>query len=95
MKYLAQVGEVVLVHGEVKHRSTWKLGIIKNLINGSDGRIRAAEVKVITNCKPISLKRSINVLYPLEINDDDDETGVNDQTNLDYPSPNLEGPQIG
>ena len=63
---IIKVGDVVLMHAGNVPRSSWKLAIVKNLLRGSDGLVRAAEIKThsgVTN-------RSINLLYPLEVKTD-------------------------
>ena len=40
-----KVGEIVIVKEDQKPRNTWKLAIVKQLITGRDGVIRAAELK--------------------------------------------------
>ena len=60
---IIKFGDVVLMHAENVPRSSWKLAIVKKLLRGSDGLVRAAEIKThsgVTN-------RSINLLYPLEV----------------------------
>ena len=51
------------MHAENVPRSSWKLAIVKKVLCGSDGLVRAAEIKTnsgVTNC-------SIHLLYPLEV----------------------------
>ena len=60
---IIKVGDVVLMHAENVPRSSWKLAIVKKVLRGSDGLVRAAEIKTnsgVTN-------RSIHLLYPLEV----------------------------
>ena len=60
---IIKVGDVVLMHAENVPRSSWKLAIVKKLLRGRDGLVRAAEIKTnsgVTN-------RSIHLLYPLEV----------------------------
>ena len=60
---IIKVGDVVLMHAENVPRSSWKLVIVKKVLRGSDGLVRAAEIKTnsgVTN-------RSIHLLYPLEV----------------------------
>ena len=60
---IIKVGDVVLMHAENVPRSSWKLAIVKKVLCGSDGLVRAAEIKTnsgVTNC-------SIHLLYPLEV----------------------------
>ncbi|XP_052231025.1 uncharacterized protein LOC127844664 [Dreissena polymorpha] len=60
-----KVGDIVMVHDE-NPRSRWKLARVEALIQGNDGRVRAANIRTdgaITN-------RSITKLYPLEVGDE-------------------------
>jgi len=57
-----------LIHEENQPRTLWKLGSVKNVIEGSDGHIRGAELTVVTNGKQFTLRRPISRLYPLEVN---------------------------
>ena len=57
-------GEVVLIKDDNLPRSSWRMGILLNLIQGLDGRVRSAEV-LLPGKKIIS--RAINCLYPLEL----------------------------
>ena len=56
------IGEVVLICDDGK-RLNWKLGVITQLVYGSDKLIRSAYVK----CKNNILMRPISKLVPLEI----------------------------
>ena len=58
-----KVGDAVLIHDDIVPRSSWKLAIVKRLLRGSDGGVRAADIQTrsgVTN-------RSIHLLYPLEV----------------------------
>lgn len=75
-KQQIQVGDIVLVHDETP-RQTWKMAVVKELIRGNDGLVRAARIKT----KNIDTTRPIVKLYPLEINStNDDETEDHQQT---------------
>ena len=59
------VGDMVIVHEESLPRSFWKLGQIKSLIVGKDGRTRGATVRVAgKNQRFTSLNRPLQLLYP-------------------------------
>lgn len=59
-----EVGDVVLL-GDVKlPRNMWTLGIITNTFPGRDKRVRACEVRLGSGQ---SIRRPIQLLYPLEI----------------------------
>ena len=55
-------------------RTQWRIGRIRKLIKGRDSNVRAAEVNVITNDKLSVLKRPITKLYPVEFNEQNEET---------------------
>nr|CAD2201915.1 unnamed protein product [Meloidogyne enterolobii] len=74
--YIPKEGDIVLLSEEETPRSHWKLARIVLLIRGRDGIIRT--VKILINGK--IFKRSINVLFPLEIQGNNhkmDNTNVN------------------
>lgn len=65
-----EIGQIVQIRGDSKNRESWKVGKIVSLSPGVDGHIRVAKVKVGTT----EYTRSISQLYPLEVNEIDDET---------------------
>ena len=56
-------GEVVLVADDREKRLNWKMGVVRQLIPGHDGKCRAAVVQV----KSGLLRRPIRKLYKLEL----------------------------
>ena len=62
----AEVGDVVVLEEE-KKRGEWRVGIVENLVRGSDNVVRGAKVRVVTKGKPTHLSRPVQKLYPLEI----------------------------
>ena len=60
-----KVGDVVLIHDEGP-RISWRLAVIKNLITGGDGLVRAADIQTSTG----RTNRPITKLYPLEVTAD-------------------------
>nr|CAD2185106.1 unnamed protein product [Meloidogyne enterolobii] len=60
-----KVGELTLIEQSEGKRNQWKVGKIEKLYTGADDQIRSALVKV----QGKFLKRPINKLYNLEIND--------------------------
>ena len=68
-----RVGDIVVVHSDEKRRGFWNLGKIEDTIVGVDGEIRGAVVRVFTGQKRSKLlKRPIQKLFPLEVNERDD-----------------------
>ena len=55
-------GDVVQIHEDTLPRCRWSLGVIDELVTGSDGRVRAAKVR----CRRGVTTRPIAKLYPLE-----------------------------
>ncbi|KAK6744964.1 hypothetical protein RB195_011585 [Necator americanus] len=64
---IPKVGTVVLLCDPLLHRNEWKLARITQTNAGRDGQIR--EVELITSTKR-KIKRPINLIVPLELNDD-------------------------
>ena len=63
----AEVGDIVLVLKEEKKRGKWRVGVVENLVRGSDNVVRGTKVRVVTKGKPTHLSRPVQKLYPLEI----------------------------
>ena len=63
---IANVGDIVIIKAQGP-RSTWKLGRVEKLFEGRDGVVRAAQV-VQGNRQ--SLRRSLQDLFPLEVQDE-------------------------
>ena len=73
------VRDVVIVKDDNVKRCFWKLAVVEQLIEGKDGHVRAAVIKVgesNSSRKGVTLKRSIKHLYPIEVKADDTELGV-------------------
>lgn len=45
---LSELGEVVFIRSEDKHRGKWKIGIVTDTIEGVDGAARAVKLPVGT-----------------------------------------------
>ena len=78
-----KTGDVVLIHDD-SPRFTWKMAVIKGLIKGNDGYVRAVEVKTNSG----RTNRPISKLYPLEISTGENET-VTELKNDDDEHPPL------
>ena len=62
------VGDIVLVKLDSTKRAFWKIARVEELLESKDGRIRAARVKVANaERNPVSLRRVIQHLVPLEV----------------------------
>ena len=60
------VDDIVLIYDEKQPRHLWRMGRVKALIPGRDGRTRGAEVKI--GKTGALLRRPVNRLYPLVSN---------------------------
>ena len=60
------VGDVELLQNDSTKSALWKLAILKELLAGSDGQVRAAIVRVANTGN--LLKRSVKHLIPIEVN---------------------------
>ena len=64
-------GDVVIVKDEHIPRGQWKLGVVQEVLTGCDGLVRAAVVRVAGSDRQQStLRRPVQLLYPLEIHSD-------------------------
>ena len=59
------MGDVVVIEEDVVPRHRWRLGLVDELLKGSDDYVRGAKVKV-GKTKNI-IRRSVNRLYPTEL----------------------------
>ena len=68
-----QEGDIVIIHEEgIVPRSQWRLGKVEKLIEGNDGRVRSAEVRIAHKGKKSTfLKRPVQRLYPLKVRSSD------------------------
>ena len=60
------VGDVVMVQAEERNRGKWLLGIVKNLIVGTDGIVRG----VVFHSGKSRTEQAVQLLYPLELSCD-------------------------
>lgn len=57
------VGDVVIIRSEDKNRGKWPLGVVEELFEGRDGKVRAVKLRAGRTF----LERPIQHLYPLEL----------------------------
>ena len=57
------VGDIDIIRSEDKNRGKWPLGIVDELFQGRDGKVRAVKLRV----GKAFLERPIQHLYPLEL----------------------------
>lgn len=62
-KFQPKKGDVVIVKTDSKNRGTWPLAIVNEVYPGSDGVIRAVQLKTAKSM----LERPVQHLYPLEL----------------------------
>ena len=90
-KQVIQRGDVVIVQDD-KPRVQWKLAVVEGLIEGRDGMVRAAHIRM----DKLKTTRPIVKLYPLEVSDDEviDQSPTHPTTNPDdvQVSQSTEGP---
>ena len=60
-----RVGDVVVIKEDAVPRHRWNLGVVVELLEGSDGYVRGAKVKVGKTENII--RRPVNRLYPTEV----------------------------
>ena len=61
-------GEVVIVKDDHLPRGQWRLGIVQEVMMSCDGLKRAATIKIVSsNRQHTTLRRPVQLLYPLEI----------------------------
>lgn len=68
--------DVVVVHDEERPRGFWRLARVEGLITGADGFVRGATYKTRRSS---TLRRPIQLLYPLEIRNEDKSVASDDQ----------------
>ncbi|KHJ80573.1 Tas retrotransposon peptidase A16, partial [Oesophagostomum dentatum] len=65
-----KVGAVVLIQDAIQPRYTWKIAVIKDLLTNSRGTTRTAVLRLSSGR---TIKRPINLLIPLELEDEEKE----------------------
>ena len=69
-------GDVLLIKDENVSRGKWKTTVVGELIESNDGEIRGASVRLVnTKGKLTRLKRPLQLLYPIEVNSDEEDRG--------------------
>lgn len=65
-KMKIQIGDVVMIKGNVKNKGKWNIGVVDKLYQGQDEVIRAVRLRAGKSY----YERPIQHLYPLELNCD-------------------------
>ena len=87
------VGDVVIVKDDHLPRGQWKLAVVQETLKGRDGLTRAAVVRVTASARQHStLKRPIQLLYPLEVYSETEATPTEDSST---ESPKETLPELG
>ena len=89
------VGEVVHVYEDNTPRLQWKLGLVEAVNESADGEVRSVVVSVTNKAgKRYNLRRPIQKIYPLEINDSVDvkvatdvKSDICEKKNIERPPP--------
>lgn len=68
------VGDIVLVHDE-QPRGFWRLAKVIETVPGHDGQIRGAILRVAGTTRPSTLRRPLQLLYPLEVKERQADSG--------------------
>lgn len=58
-----KVGDLVILHESQQPRQLWKMGVVKTLFSGRDGRVRVCEIRLPAGAV---VKRPIQLVYGLE-----------------------------
>ena len=73
-------GAIVLIQQEGMSRSRWKLGRVDRLIEGKDGVVRGAVLKVVTNDRVYTVERPLQKLCLLELYAEEEEEETVERT---------------
>ncbi|CAB4004828.1 Hypothetical predicted protein [Paramuricea clavata] len=80
------IGDVVSVHDENRSRAKWCLARVHELIRSTDGKIRAAVIRIAGDSKkPTYIRRPVQKLFPLELR--------NEHTQKDLLNPTKQSPK--
>lgn len=71
------MGDTVIVHEENHPMGLWRLGRVRELIQGVDGNVRGALVRVQSGGGHSTIRRPVQRLYPLEVREDVEESQEN------------------
>ena len=76
------VGDVVTIFEEKLPRQGWRMGRVERLLQGKDGQIRSAVVRVHQGGQKSTLfRRPLRKLYPVELNENEEEDVYNAEMN--------------
>ena len=69
----------------------WRLGRVKEVIEGSDGQIRGTTLTVVTNGKQSTLRCPVSCLYPLEVDPQSNPQTQTDRVEMPTAGKSQEG----
>ena len=76
------IGDVVTIFEEKLPRQGWRMGRVERLLQGKDGQIRSAVVRVHQGGQKSTLfRRPLRKLYPVELNENEEEDVYNAEMN--------------
>ena len=65
---IVKVGDVVIIPEDKIKRSNWSFGTADKVFEGKDNKIHCVHVRTSLNGKIKHFKRTISLLYPIEVN---------------------------
>ena len=85
------MGDVVVIHEDLKKRALWKLGRVVELLRGKDNVVRGAKVKTDSKYSGGIIERPLQKLFPLEMGrgevNDDKTNNEEAEASTDPPDP--------
>ena len=75
-------GDVVLIHDHIRKRNQWKMGVVTTLYPGKDGLVRSVTLRTSSGQE---LNRPIEKLYPMEIQEEEEEIAPKDISTIKRP----------
>ena len=70
-----ELGNVVIVQDNNQKRGKCKLAVVERLVEGKDGVMRGAKIRLMGKGKPMRIERPVTKLFPLEISEEVDMIG--------------------
>ena len=80
--YTVSKGDVVLIHDHIRKRNQWKMGVVTTLYPGKDGLVRSVTLRTSSGQE---LNRPIEKLYPMEIQEEEEEIAPKDISTIKRP----------
>ena len=80
--YTVSKGDVVLIHDHIRKRNQWKMAVVTTLYPGKDGLVRSVTLRTSSGQE---LNRPIEKLYPMEIQEEEEEIAPKDISTIKRP----------